>query len=63
MIVARGLGRGSHGQLLVTLGLGLDSGAVTPPPSGHGRRAGSRGFLPEKRKRRDTDDDVLILIL
>jgi hypothetical protein len=47
----------------VTLGLGLDSGAVTPPPSGHGRRAGSRGFLPEKRKRRDTDDDVLILIL
>jgi hypothetical protein len=62
MIVARGLGRGAQGQLLVTLGLGLDSAAVTPPPAGHGR-SGSRGFLPEKRKRRDTDDDLLILIL
>lgn len=33
-------------------------GVVIPFPSG-----GGRGFLPERRKRRDTDDDVLIAIL
>ncbi|MGL5934214.1 MAG: hypothetical protein ACRCZI_01175 [Cetobacterium sp.] len=63
MIVARGLGRGPHGQLLITAGLGLDI-ATTPPPvgPGHGAVYGDSD-IGARRKRRDRDDDVLVLFL
>jgi hypothetical protein len=52
------LGVGYGARAIAYLGLWPSTTPPQPPTVGHGY-----GFLPERQKRRDTDDDALVLLL